>query len=1035
VILTAFLSLALGGCEWLFRDKTPVYEITFIYYNGEPNTVINVKRGESIYAPPQPKKEGYKFDAWYTDAGFTSLFKDGTAASSNLALHAKYREIYTVSGGVYDFFSGEPIGGCFVVGTGEYASGTKITLSASLIVGYVFEGFYLNGNRISSADVVSATVNSNAVYDIKVKKGCFIRVEIGEIAGGRVKINGLDSPSLSLLEGGLVEIRAEVFVGYNFEGFYDAEGNLYTDELGFEIKLTNDAVFTAEFSYIDCEITAVSSDDALGTVTVSPPPDGRQFYRVGDTVTITATPILGNVLKGLFVEAGGAIGYLSSSRELKIKLADLINGTGGAYEFKIVAEFEAADFSSENYIYQKIGDTARITGIDKPFDTGNVYVPESFIYVPDINFPEQTQELPVTEISSSAFAGRGDVIRLYLPSSLESFTGNTNPFEYCQNLEAVSVAANNAYFSSADGVLFNKNATAVICYPAAKPDQSYTAPSSAAEIGAAAFGGQRFLKNFSAAGLKTVSSFAFRNAAVESFSVVGSPSSFNVGEFAFLNCQSLSSVHINLTGTGNGTYKISSFAFSGCRNLAEVVLNGIKTLNEEIFSGCYALAEITLPKSLTTVVGDAFGGSGLTNIYVDSASAAFEGVDGVLYNRTEKSLVRCPERHINSVIVKAGTVSIGGYAFKNASLITSVDLASASVASIGIEAFMNASAMYDFNMGTKVKTIGDYGFFGCLALPALTASGTLETVGEYAFSESGIVVLDMGNGLKKAAATAFNNMRELETVDFPNTVTDLGERYGGIDGEIPIFVNCPKLLEINVAAGGTTVYTSSEADEGDSKGILYKGTWYGSGTEKYFVAGEMVARCPEGKTGLVTVKSKEMQKIASGAFSNSKAARVLFDFDGAPSQKLYVIGRQAFSFAESLTEIALPSSVLRIGDDAFLGCKALATVLLQNGLERIGDFAFSGCALEEITIPESVQYVYAFAFYGNPKLKNVYMRRTTAPATSTFRGSASIFDGHNPTFKIHIIRNADGSSNISNYSGKTGWSEYGGCYADWTPSY
>lgn len=1034
VILTVFLSFALGGCEWLFSGKKDtMYQITFVYDNGDPNTVINVKSGESVYAPPSPKKDGWVFSAWYADANFTLRFVDGTAASSNLTLYAYYAKIYHISGGVYDYTSGLPVAGCFVGGTGGYPSGTRVTLSAELADGYVFEGFYLNGERFSSSLTVSLTVGADAVYDVKVRKGVYIRAEVGDVEGGRVTINDAEVPSWSTIDGGRAVVKAEAFLGYRFAGFYDADDILYTEEAQFEIVLNDDAFFTAKFAYIEYTIEVASSDEELGTVSLSPI---QSVYLVTDTVTITSVPVEDKIFKGLFVDIDGVAVFVSSSLTANINLIDLVERTDGTEEFKIVAEFEATDSSSGYYNYQRVGDGVRITGINKPFETGNVVVPSVIVSGPD----EYPVEYPVTQISYLAFAGRDDVIKLSLPSSLRAFTGTTNPFEYCKNLVSISVGTDNAYFSSYGGVLFSKSGATLISYPCAKPDLDYTPPASVTRIGASAFGGQEFLENFSAAGLLEVSAHAFRNSSVKTFSASGSPSSFLVGEFAFLNCVNLSSAAINFSGTGSGRYEISRFAFSGCEKLSSVVLNGIKTLNEEIFSGCSSLAEITLPKTLATLTGDVFGGAGLVNIYVDENSAAFEDVDGVLYSKSGKSLVRCPEMHINSVGVKAGTLSIAGYAFKNASLVTSVDLADASVAEIGAEAFMNASSIDTFNMGTKVKTIGGYAFFGCSALIALTVSPTLETVGEYAFSGAGIAVLDMGNSLKKAAATAFNNMRELTEIYFPNTVTDLGDRYGNIDGELPIFVNCPKLLEINVAEGGVTIYTSSGADEGNSSGILYKGTRSGTGASAVFVEREMIVRCPEGKTGSVTLKSKEMQKVASGAFSNARVSNVWFNFDGALSQKLTVIGRQAFSFAESLTEIALPASITRIGDDAFLGCKSLANVLLPYDLQRIGDFAFSGCAFEEITIYESIQYVYAFAFYGNPNLRRVYMRKTTAPSTSIFRSKASIFDGHNAAFfKIYIMKSDSGngtwSSNISNYTKATGWSEYIGSYEDWEPPY
>ncbi|MDR2091239.1 MAG: leucine-rich repeat protein [Clostridiales bacterium] len=1035
-IAVVFASLSLSGCEWLFRDRTPSYVITFVRGNGDEDTVIKVRHGDAVPLPSAPKKDGYVFTAWYTDADSGTVFAAGTTASKNMTLYARYLKVYTLSGGVYDYFSDAPIENCRVLGLGNYHSGARAALSADIAEGYVFEGFYLNGERFSSYTAVNVTVSSDAVYTVKVKRGLYVRAKTGVIAGGAVTINGERKGSVSLLEGARAEIAAEVYPGYRFEGFFDVNGSLYTAETRFEITVNDNAEFTAEFSYTDYTVSVVSSDPETGTVTLSPV---KEVYRIGDVLTVDSAPVAGNFFLGLFLDLGEnddpACVAGADGANAVFGIIDLINAAAwaklynpetGKYDkeitdFKLTAEFKATDFSDEHYVYQKISGGAKITGIAKPFETGTV------------NVPAEIGGLPVVQISAEAFRGREDAVSVYLPSSLRSFSGNTNPFEFCPNLASVVVGSNNPYFYTSNGVLFNKTATKLIAYPCAKADENYNAPSALTEIGVSAFGGQRFLKNFSAAGLRTVSPFAFENSAVESFSLSGAPSSFDIGEFAFYNCKKLSALNINFPGTVSGTSKVSRYAFSGCENLSSVVLNGIKTLNEEVFSGCRSLAGITLPRSLTALSGDVFGGAGLINIYVDPESETFEESDGILYDKKNKAVVRCPEKRAGYVGVRNGAAAVSAYAFKNCALITDVSLPD-SVSSIGADAFMNAYALYSLSMGTGVLTIGNRAFHGCLALTALTISNSLESVGGYAFFNTGITYLDMGSAFERAAATAFNGMPYLTEIDFPNTVADLGERYNNIDGEMPIFAGCPKLISINVAEGGTTDYTSSPESEGNSGGILYKGDRYTVNGVTTFAERELIARCPEGKTGTVTIKSQNMIKIGSGAFANSKASRVFFDFDGALKQNLLIIGREAFSYAAALTEINIPSSVTTIGDDAFLECESLSKVTLPASLQKIGDFAFAGCAPEEVRIPDKVQYIYAFAFYGNKNLKRVYIAKTTAPHTSTFRGYANIFGGHHADLKIYVMMTQNGTewkSNISNFTDATGWGEYKGRYADY----
>ena len=60
-------------------------------------------------------------------------------------------------------------------------------------------------------------------------------------------------------------------------------------------------------------------------------------------------------------------------------------------------------------------------------------------------------------------------------------------FDYCSALTAINVASGNTAYCSENGILFNKDKTTLICYPAGKPQLEYTIPSSVTVIGVNAF--------------------------------------------------------------------------------------------------------------------------------------------------------------------------------------------------------------------------------------------------------------------------------------------------------------------------------------------------------------------------------------------------------------------------------------------------------------------------------------------------------------------------------------------------------------------
>ena len=91
----------------------------------------------------------------------------------------------------------------------------------------------------------------------------------------------------------------------------------------------------------------------------------------------------------------------------------------------------------------------------------------------------------VTNIGDSAFANcSGLTGALTIPDSVATI--GDSAFRGCTSLTDIAVSAGNAVYESIDGVLFNKGATTLICYPAGKAG-AYSIPSGVTSIGDSAF--------------------------------------------------------------------------------------------------------------------------------------------------------------------------------------------------------------------------------------------------------------------------------------------------------------------------------------------------------------------------------------------------------------------------------------------------------------------------------------------------------------------------------------------------------------------
>ena len=90
------------------------------------------------------------------------------------------------------------------------------------------------------------------------------------------------------------------------------------------------------------------------------------------------------------------------------------------------------------------------------------------------------------------------------------------------------------------------------------------------------------------------------------------------------------------------------------------------------------------------------------------------------------------------------------------------------------------------------------------------------------------------------------------------------------------------------------------------------------------------------------------------------------------------IGWNAFYCCESLESILIYGKSTSLGDHAFASCKNLKTVILPDNLKTIDYSLLAFTAIDEITIPESVERIINYAFYNC-----LYLKSVTIPATVT----------------------------------------------------
>lgn len=154
-----------------------------------------------------------------------------------------------------------------------------------------------------------------------------------------------------------------------------------------------------------------------------------------------------------------------------------------------------------------------------------------------IEFPETLHTL-----SAGAFNNCSAIETLHFPATLVNLIDY--PLMGLAGLSSYTVHSGNPVFSSQDGVLFNKDASRLVSYPANKADSSYTPPPTVRVIGEAAFESQQHLQSLVLnEGLTAVEWYAFWDGKVLT-SVVLPSSVLQVDEGAFMDCPLLSHVTV-----------------------------------------------------------------------------------------------------------------------------------------------------------------------------------------------------------------------------------------------------------------------------------------------------------------------------------------------------------------------------------------------------------------------------------------------------------------------------------------------------------
>ena len=126
--------------------------------------------------------------------------------------------------------------------------------------------------------------------------------------------------------------------------------------------------------------------------------------------------------------------------------------------------------------------------------------------------------------------------------------------------------------------------------------------------------------------------------------------------------------------------------------------------------GDSGLTSLTIPSSITNIEIGAFSGCvNLTAITMDPLNSVYSSLDGVLFDKSQTTLIFCPAAKGGSFIIPNSVINIEDSAFSGCSSLTSVTIPN-SATNIGNAAFSQCISLTNVTIGNSVITIGDYAF-------------------------------------------------------------------------------------------------------------------------------------------------------------------------------------------------------------------------------------------------------------------------------------------------------------------------------------
>lgn len=411
-------------------------------------------------------------------------------------------------------------------------------------------------------------------------------------------------------------------------------------------------------------------------------------------------------------------------------------------------------------------------------------------------------------------------------------------------------------------------------------------------------------------------------------------------------------------------------AFAGCSEITSLVVPGtVNTINQGAFKGCGGLSTISFEYAENNISiyplsngVSAFMETSVETLFLDRGISSVnlhvflnnETLKNVNIGRNIKVLNPCLRdcTGIESISIPANVEEIG-YSALSLPNLKNLVLEECEDPIIFHQLELDKCSLTTFKMGRPIQAELPERFFLNKTLQSVEVGGYVKAIPKWFFKDQTLLTdAKLEEGVETIGEFAFTNTA-LEEIDFPSTLVEIG---------IGAFMRVPlKSLEFpeqpfKIGGSAFSGCGNLKSLTLPSRATLEDGCFSDTGIESLVIENgvtELKYSSFSDCKNLIDIDLPSTLREFPRAFAGCTSLASVMLPEGLTS-----ISVEAFSGCSALADVNFPSSLESIGEQAFQNCKSLTNLAFNPDLSTIDDYAFSGCeGLTEIILPSGLSKI------------------------------------------------------------------------------